>query len=122
MMCRILDCKIEDIMEYVETHSDIKPAATLASIAAITPISAPADNIPAPDKDDLIKRLASIRPGMVSLRVFRDMAESAFIQETLKINGQSVSKAADMLGIERTNLHKKIKKYESPSGFSDDDD
>ena len=38
----------------------------------------------------------------------------------MKLVGQSVAKAADLLGIERTNLHKKIKKYES--GSVDDDE
>lgn len=101
----------EDIMEYVESHSQSKPAP---SIIALPPIQAPESSAQTPvADDDLIKRLATLRPGMVTLREFRDMAEDAFIKETLKVTANSVSKAADMLGIERTNLHKKIKKYES---------
>lgn len=111
----------EDILEYTDTNSMEQTKQMMSQVLpSAQPVSASSSETAA-DDSDCIRKLAMIRPGMVSLRVFRDMAESAFIQETLKITGQSVSKAADMLGIERTNLHKKIKKYESPAADSDED-
>lgn len=44
-----------------------------------------------------------------TLRAFKEDAERAFIKETLDRVGWNVSKAASELGVERTNLHKKIK-------------
>jgi DNA-binding NtrC family response regulator len=44
-----------------------------------------------------------------SLREFKEDAERAFIEETLDRLGWNVSRAAQELGVERTNLHKKIK-------------
>ena len=44
----------------------------------------------------------------------------AFIRATLNAAAQNVAKAAEILGIERTNLHKKIKKYESNSFDTDE--
>ncbi len=112
----------EDILETVESQS---PEKSRHVLDVIEPVKVDADagteSVQAAE-DDYLKRLASIKPGTVSLREFRAMAEHAFIKATLKITGQSVSKAADMLGIERTNLHKKIKKYESPNATLDDDD
>lgn len=52
-----------------------------------------------------------IAPGSMTLRDFRLLSERAYIEETLKQYGWNVSKTADILGMERTNLHKKIKKY-----------
>ena len=56
----------------------------------------------------------------MSLRTFRNVAEHAFIRATLNAAAQNVAKAAEILGIERTNLHKKIKKYESNSFDTDE--
>ncbi|MFO8071340.1 MAG: sigma-54 dependent transcriptional regulator [Polyangia bacterium] len=44
-----------------------------------------------------------------SLREFREAAERRFVVETLEENGWNISRSAQVLGIERTNLHKKIK-------------
>jgi two-component system, NtrC family, nitrogen regulation response regulator NtrX len=44
-----------------------------------------------------------------SLREFKEEAERAFIEDTLERVGWNVSRAAAELGVERTNLHKKIK-------------
>ena len=44
-----------------------------------------------------------------SLRAFKEEAERAFIEETLERTGWNVSRSAQELGVERTNLHKKIK-------------
>jgi two-component system nitrogen regulation response regulator NtrX len=44
-----------------------------------------------------------------SLRDFRDATERRFVLETLEENDWNISRTAQVLGIERTNLHKKIK-------------
>lgn len=105
----------EDIQEAVEEQSPKQSIRMIPAIAAPSSAASPAEA-------DAMRQLSEIKPGMMSLREFKALAESAFIQTTLKMTGQSVSKAADMLGIERTNLHKKIKKYEtSTAGIEDDD-
>ena len=84
----------------------------------------PANSKPAPidtnDDDNPMQRLATITPGSMSLRTFRNVAEHAFIRATLNAAAQNVAKAAEILGIERTNLHKEIKKYESYSFDTDE--
>jgi two-component system, NtrC family, nitrogen regulation response regulator NtrX len=45
----------------------------------------------------------------LSLRDFRDRAESEYIRVTLKNCDWNISRAASVLGIERTNLHKKMR-------------
>lgn len=91
------------------------------------PLNSPA--IPSPiandDNDDdanPMLKLATITPGSMSLRTFRSVAEHAFIRATLNAASQNVAKAAEILGIERTNLHKKIKKYESGASDSEDEE
>ena len=47
--------------------------------------------------------------GSLTLKAFRELAERHFIEGTLRTFGWNVTRAAETLGIERTNLHKKIK-------------
>jgi two-component system nitrogen regulation response regulator NtrX len=56
---------------------------------------------------------AAIKPGgeRLTLREYRDAAERAYILETLQVLEWNISKAAVTLGVERTNLHKKIRGY-----------
>jgi DNA-binding NtrC family response regulator len=54
--------------------------------------------------------------GRMSLREFKDEAERRFIEETLERVGWNVSRAAQELGVERTNLHKKIKSHDIRRG------
>ncbi len=44
-----------------------------------------------------------------TLRDFREAAERQFIEARLRVNDWNISRTADTLGLERTNLHKKIK-------------
>jgi DNA-binding NtrC family response regulator len=69
---------------------------------------------------DLPDAIASARPAPIaarpvlprpSLRDFRDAAERQFVLETLEETDWNISRAAQALGIERTNLHKKIKMF-----------
>ncbi len=45
----------------------------------------------------------------LTLREYRDRAERRYIQATLEACEWNISKAAAMLGVERTNLHKKMR-------------
>ncbi len=47
----------------------------------------------------------------LSLREFREQSERGYIVETLKLTGWNISRTAVLLGVERTNLHKKIRAY-----------
>ena len=53
-----------------------------------------------------------------TLREHRDAAERAYILETLKELSWNISRAAVVLGVERTNLHKKIRAYGISRGGS----
>jgi DNA-binding NtrC family response regulator len=44
-----------------------------------------------------------------TLRDFRETVERQYILETLEENDWNISKSSQVLGIERTNLHKKLK-------------
>jgi two-component system, NtrC family, nitrogen regulation response regulator NtrX len=46
-----------------------------------------------------------------TLKEFRDRSERAYIVDTLRALDWNISKAAIALGVERTNLHKKIRAY-----------
>jgi DNA-binding NtrC family response regulator len=56
---------------------------------------------------------AKTAPGAprVTLREYRDAAERTYIVETLRELEWNISRAAIVLGVERTNLHKKIRAY-----------
>jgi DNA-binding NtrC family response regulator len=46
-----------------------------------------------------------------TLREHREQSERNYIVETLKLTGWNISRTAVILGVERTNLHKKIRAY-----------
>ncbi|MBK8260966.1 MAG: sigma-54-dependent Fis family transcriptional regulator [Nannocystis sp.] len=48
-------------------------------------------------------------PAGVSLKVFREAVERAFIRQRLGEHGWNVSRTAEALGVERTHLHKRMK-------------
>ena len=50
-------------------------------------------------------------PGHLTLREFREKSERQYIVDTLKLTGWNISRTAIVLGVERTNLHKKIRAY-----------
>ncbi|MCP4599705.1 MAG: sigma-54-dependent Fis family transcriptional regulator [Proteobacteria bacterium] len=54
----------------------------------------------------LFQAVKGTRP---TLREFRETAERQYILETLEDNDWNISRSAQVLGIERTNLHKKLK-------------
>jgi two-component system, NtrC family, nitrogen regulation response regulator NtrX len=47
----------------------------------------------------------------LQLREFRDRAETAYVLATLRQCDWNISRAAGLLGIERTNLHKKMRSF-----------
>ncbi len=47
-----------------------------------------------------------------SFQEFKEKAEKAFIIKQLNANGWNISKTADILGIQRSHLYNKLKKYE----------
>ncbi len=47
----------------------------------------------------------------LTLREYREAAERSYIVDTLRGFEWNISKAAVALGVERTNLHKKIRAY-----------
>ena len=59
----------------------------------------------------------SVRPGMEygftadSLKEAKGEFEKAFIEEKLNEYNGNISQTAEAIGIERSNLHKKIKQY-----------
>ncbi len=47
----------------------------------------------------------------MTLREYREYAEREYILATLDETGWNISRAAVKLGVERTNLHKKMRTY-----------
>jgi DNA-binding NtrC family response regulator len=49
--------------------------------------------------------------GRLTLREYRELAERNYIVDTLRAFEWNISRTAIALGVERTNLHKKIRAY-----------
>lgn len=47
-----------------------------------------------------------------SFQEFKEKAEKAFIVKQLEVNGWNISRTAEILGIQRSHLYNKLKKYE----------
>ena len=47
----------------------------------------------------------------LTLREFRDRAEAEYLRATLRQYDWNISRTAGQLGIERTNLHKKMRAF-----------
>jgi DNA-binding NtrC family response regulator len=62
----------------------------------------------APRQDEL-SLAPRVEPGSMPLREFGELAERHYVEATLRAFGWNVTRAAKALGIERTNLHKKLK-------------
>jgi DNA-binding NtrC family response regulator len=52
----------------------------------------------------------------LTLREHRERSERQYIVDTLKMTGWNISRTAIVLGVERTNLHKKIRAYSIKRG------
>jgi two-component system, NtrC family, nitrogen regulation response regulator NtrX len=115
-----------------ELKNVVERAAILASdVGAITIADLPEDPHDSPfDVDDEVDDASANQPGAsdsipdaestplpqassdrLTLREYREATERAYIIETLKALDWNISKAAIVLGVERTNLHKKVRSY-----------
>jgi DNA-binding NtrC family response regulator len=74
--------------------------------------------IDALEEDSAEPRASSAMPGArhLTLREFRERSERQYIVDTLKMTGGNISRTAVLLGVERTNLHKKIRGYRIKRG------
>jgi DNA-binding NtrC family response regulator len=83
---------------------------------------AAAELTPAGDADDDLAldaaRAAASAPGgkHLTLREFRERSERQYIVDTLRMARWNISRTAILLGVERTNLHKKIRSYQIKRG------
>ena len=91
----------------------IERAAILAS-DVITIADLPEDPHASPFDDDMeeVAPPSDTDDGApMTLRQYREAAERGFIVKTLREMDWNISKTAIRLGVERTNLHKKIRAY-----------
>jgi len=96
-----------------ELKNVVERAAILAG-DVITVADLPEDPHTSPFDDDDAEPSVVSRPvpgARLTLREHRESAERRYIIDTLKEADWNVSKAAVTLGVERTNLHKKIRAY-----------
>ena len=77
-----------------------------------------AEDLPGLNGPHAVKAESGAAPGTLpglaegkTLREIREAVEQLYISHALKNNNWNVTQAARILGIERTNLHKKIKYY-----------
>jgi len=75
-------------------------------------IMTPGDTITEDDILPLGSRPASETDRLISMTLLKDARaefERIFIEHKLKECGNNISKTADLIGVERSNLHRKIK-------------
>ncbi|MBL8610990.1 MAG: sigma-54-dependent Fis family transcriptional regulator [Myxococcales bacterium] len=72
----------------------------------------------APFEDEPASRMPTspVPAEYLTLREFREKSERRYIVDTLKLTGWNISRTAVILGVERTNLHKKIRAYQIKRG------
>jgi DNA-binding NtrC family response regulator len=99
-----------------ELKNVVERAAILSS-DVLTVADLPEDPHSSPFEDDADDPVAPLLEAAdparsrLTLREHRDASERAYILETLKDLAWNISRAAVVLGVERTNLHKKIRAY-----------
>ena len=81
---------------------DDLPEEGRLGVAAAAKAATPADDLPTP---------LDAKGQRMTLREYREHAERAYILATLDETGWNISRAAVKLGVERTNLHKKMRTY-----------
>jgi len=83
-------------------------------------IMVPHDEITEKDIVDLIPHSSSKMDDILSVtnsfQEFKEKSERAFILKQLESNGWNISKTSDVLGIQRSHLYSKMKKYEIEKG------
>ena len=122
-----IDPKVLDVLIYrkwpgnVRELKNVVERAAILSSDIITIADLPEDPHINPFEDE---GALSVAPGEIqglrssvdgvtrmTLREYRDSVEKGYIVETLDSCDWNISKAAVLLGVERTNLHKKIRAY-----------
>ncbi|MBS2020360.1 MAG: sigma-54-dependent Fis family transcriptional regulator [Deltaproteobacteria bacterium] len=68
------------------------------------------------DREETASRPVPVPGQYLTLREFREQQERKYIVDTLKLTGWNISRTAVVLGVERTNLHKKIRGYQIKRG------
>jgi two-component system nitrogen regulation response regulator NtrX len=93
--------------------SDVITIADLPEDPHLSPFDDDSD--PDTEESAITTPLPAVTPkvagAQLTLREFREGAEKTYIVDTLKALDWNISKAAVVLGVERTNLHKKIRAY-----------
>jgi DNA-binding NtrC family response regulator len=107
----------------VRELKNVVERAAILSADSITVADLPEDPHASPFEEDAYEAPSSERVhGLVlpalqqgeerlTLREFREVAERSYIVDTLRQLDWNISRAAITLGVERTNLHKKIRAY-----------
>ena len=92
-----------------ELKNLVERLSIMVSGDTIYPEDLPAlDGMTIPKQPDSLPELGAGK----TLRQVREAVERHYIAEALARHGGNVTRASNALGIERTNLHKKIKQYE----------
>ena len=68
------------------------------------------------DRDEQPSPRVPVAGQYLTLREYREQTERKYIVDTLKLTGWNISRTAVILGVERTNLHKKIRGYQIKRG------
>jgi two-component system, NtrC family, nitrogen regulation response regulator NtrX len=89
--------------------NEITPADVPLSGLVREAAQLPAAGAKAPADDGHLLGVPLPAGEMLSLRDFRDRAEREYIRTTLHTCEWNISRAATLLGVERTNLHKKMR-------------
>jgi DNA-binding NtrC family response regulator len=105
----------------VRELKNVVERAAILSGDRITIADLPEDPHCSPFEDDEMPTNRASRPpempeagtgtDRLTLRAYREAAERSYIQQTLRDFDWNISKSAVALGVERTNLHKKIRSY-----------
>ena len=77
-----------------------------------------ASEAPEPPETEEPTARAPVPADYSTLREHREKTERRYIVDTLKLTGWNISRTAVILGVERTNLHKKIRAYQIKRGES----
>jgi two-component system nitrogen regulation response regulator NtrX len=85
-----------------------------AAVDPPTPLEATDDGAPEGGRGASLPGAAG--QAHATLREFRERTERQYIVDTLKMTGWNISRTAILLGVERTNLHKKIRAYQIKRG------
>ena len=96
-----------------DADSSDAPETVRATLTPTSPLAS-VDRLPSSAES----RISSPSEPRLTLKEYRDRAERLYIIEVLASLEWNISRAAIILGVERTNLHKKIRAYGIKRGES----